>query len=152
LNGKNNILVIGIGNEMRGDDAAGLLAAMKLRELRPEGITVKSCCRDGSTLLILWEGYDDVILIDAISGEEPAGSVHVIDMHTTEYTEEIFRASSHSIGLFETIKLAGYVGKVPERLILYGIGGNNFTVGDEPSPEVVAGVDRVVSMILERRG
>ena len=61
-----DILIIGIGNEYRGDDAAGLLAARKLRNYDLKGIEVIENNGDGAELINKWTGRKKVILIDAV--------------------------------------------------------------------------------------
>jgi len=150
LNERKNILVIGIGNEFRGDDAAGLIAAEILREKNINGVTIRTNNKDGSALLLLWEGYEDVILIDAVSAGQTPGTVHSIDMHNTEYEEKAFRTSGHAFSVFETVKLAGYINKVPSRLMLYGIEGTDFETGQSPTSAVLKGIEDVVELIAER--
>lgn len=143
------ILVVGIGNEFRSDDSAGVIAADMLREKGIDNLVVRSSARDGSALLILWEGYDNVILIDAVRSGDVPGTVHVIDLHDPKCEEKYARVSGHSFSVFETVKLAGYLGKLPPRLLLYGIEGSNFTMGGDPSTEVVTGIQKVVELITK---
>lgn len=145
----NKILIIGIGNEFRGDDAAGLIVAEKIRDKKNDNIVVRFCTRDGSALLMLWEGYDNVVLIDAVSSGAPTGTIHEIDLNATDLKEESFRTSGHSFSIFETVKLAGYVDKVPSVLKLYGIEGVAFAMGDEMSEDVTKNVDVLVERIYE---
>ena len=58
------MIVIGLGNEFRHDDAAGLIAA---RRLRDAGVAAEEY--DGDLMMVMdrWKGSDAVILIDAVS-------------------------------------------------------------------------------------
>ncbi len=141
------ILVIGIGNEFRGDDAAGLLAAEKLREKNLDHLVIRFNNRDGSALLMLWEGFDNVILIDAVSSDSEPGRIHHVDLLDSSFEEKLTRTSGHNFSIFETVKLAGYVDKVPSNLKLYGIESKNFTMGENPSEAVLTAVDRVVELL-----
>jgi hydrogenase maturation protease len=152
LNGHSELLVIGIGNECRADDAAGLIAADRLLCAGCDTLTVKTSVRDGSALLYLWDGYDDVILIDAVRSDAAPGTIHAIDMHDPQCTERTFRMSGHTFSVFETVKLAGYINKAPSRIFLYAIEGANFDIGGETSDEVTRAVDEVVRTILEIAG
>jgi len=143
------ILVIGIGNEFRGDDAAGLIAAEKLREKNLDHVVIRFNNRDGSALLILWEGFDNVILIDAVSSDSSPGTIHTIDLHDSSFEEKLTRTSGHNFSIFETVKLAGYVDKVPSKLKLYGIEGENFGAGERPSENVLTAIDEVVELISQ---
>jgi hydrogenase maturation protease len=60
------VLIIGIGNEYRSDDAAGLLAARKIRTLGIKGLDVTENNGDGADLIEKWTGRNFVILIDAV--------------------------------------------------------------------------------------
>lgn len=140
-------LIIGIGNEFRGDDAAGLIAADMLRGKSIEDVTVKTCVREGSALLLLWDGYHDVVLIDAVMSGSKPGTVTIIDLQSPEVDEQRYRASTHSFSILEAVKLAGYVGNVPQKLRLYAIEGSNFSMCIALSPEVRAAVHAVVEMI-----
>lgn len=129
-------LVIGIGNRDRGDDAAGLLVADRLTS---ERTGLRSDCTD---LMDLWEGEDEVVVVDAMRTGRPAGTVTRIDAAHTPLPAGQF-GSSHSFGLAETVELARVLGTLPERLVIYGIEGTDFTVGANPSRAVTAAVARL---------
>ena len=70
------ILVLGLGNDILGDDAVGLLAARRLRALLPESVDVVESRGAGLDLLDLLEGYDRALLLDAImTGKHPPGTI-----------------------------------------------------------------------------
>ena len=54
-------------------------------------------------------------------------------------------ASTHLIGLADALELARALGRLPPRVVVYGIEGHRFGVGDPVSPAVAAAVDRVVA-------
>lgn len=54
--------IIGIGNEYRNDDAAGLLVARQLRECRLEGVDIRELSGDGSDLMEAWNTKSKVYL------------------------------------------------------------------------------------------
>ena len=60
------ILVLGLGNDILGDEAVGLLAARRLRALLPESVDVVESGGGGLDLLDVLEGYDRAILLDSI--------------------------------------------------------------------------------------
>jgi hydrogenase maturation protease len=69
------ILVIGVGNEYRRDDAVGLIVARRLRELSPRNVTVIEESGEGTNLMESWTGADMVILIDAASSGARPGTI-----------------------------------------------------------------------------
>ena len=72
-------LLIGLGNDLRGDDAAGLLVARAAREHEHRGIEIVESGGEPVDLLDAWEGAEAAVVADAVtSGAEP-GAVHRID-------------------------------------------------------------------------
>lgn len=102
------ILVLGLGNDILGDDAVGLLAARRLRVLLPETVDVVESPGAGLDLLDLLEGYDRAVLIDAImTGKHPPGTI-------LEFSAEDFKKddapSPHYAGLPTVIQLSESLG------------------------------------------
>jgi len=69
-------VVIGVGNDFRRDDGAGLAVAGRLRGRVPGGVSVVECEQEPSRLLDAWSGADRAFVVDACSGGGPAGTVH----------------------------------------------------------------------------
>ena len=104
------ILVLGLGNDILGDDAVGLLAARRLRLLLPDSVDVVESGGGGLDLLDALEGYDRAILLDAIlTGTHPPGTI-------LEFSAEDFKKddapSPHYAGLPTVIQLAESLGIV----------------------------------------
>jgi hydrogenase maturation protease len=134
------VVVIGIGNAARGDDAAGLIAARRLGGLEHEG--------DPVGLLDAWAGAGVAVVIDAVrSGAEP-GTVHRFDGGRTPLPARLRSSSStHAIGLAEAIELGRALERLPARLIVYGIEGRCFEAGAPLTPAVAAAVDAVSAAV-----
>jgi len=143
-------LIIGIGNPYRKDDDVGLYVARKVRETGLENIDVVEGVGDGIALLNVWEGASRVIVIDSvISGREP-GSVYCFDAINEEIPTDLFTGySTHSISVVDALELAKVLGKLPQRMILYGIEGNEFSLGVGLSPQVQKTADKLVERIIE---
>lgn len=145
------ILVIGLGNRMRGDDGAGLEVARRLRAT--DGLETVEHDGDPIELLELWAGADPVVLVDAVIGDRPPGAVHRFEPDRGPLPSRLASpASSHALGLAETIELARSLGRLPERAVVYGIEARRFALGAEMSAAVEAAVDRVVAMVPAERG
>ena len=101
--------VIGIGQSMRGDDAAGLEAVRMWQLLRVEPadrseIHVRTIQQPGLDLLEALEGVEAAVLVDAIqSGSEP-GSVRQLAIEDLGSAETHWH-SMHSWGVGETLAL-----------------------------------------------
>jgi len=133
-------LIIGCGTDGRGDDAAGLLAARRLRALGGEALEHTG---DGLALMELWAGAGDVILIDAVCGPGEPGGVLVWDARTAPLPADRARGSTHAFGVAEAVELARALGRLPRTLTVYGIAGRRFETGTAPSAEVAAAAERV---------
>ncbi len=150
-------LIIGIGNASRGDDAAGLIAARRIREallVRPDfpdpgRIAVLEQNGEGTALVALWEGARTVILIDAVLSGAVPGSILRLDARSQPFPAGFRGRSTHAFGVAEAIELARALDRLPPRLIIYGIEGRSFAVGEAPSGAVEAAAWAVVERVLD---
>jgi hydrogenase maturation protease len=148
LKSTGNKIVIGIGNEYRGDAAVGLLAARRTKELGLQGVTVLEQDGDGAQLMEAWSGARVVMIIDAACSGAPAGTVHCFEANVGPLPAHFSRHSTHAFGIVEAIELARALGELPERVIVYGIEPGNFGAGTEISPEVRTALDHVVNDLV----
>ncbi len=141
-------LFVGIGNPLRGDDAAGLLAARALRARGADGIEVCELEGEPVGLIEAWEGAEAVLLADAVCSGGEAGEVHRVEAAAGPLPASLAGASTHALGLAEAIELARALERLPPRLVLYGIEAASFETGAEPSPAVRAAAERVAETAL----
>ncbi|MGO9580427.1 MAG: hydrogenase maturation protease [Desulfobaccales bacterium] len=145
---KPSLKVIGVGNEWRGDDAAGLLAARRLKadpQLRVEIVESRGTA---GAVREAWKDAAGVIVVDAVvSGGRP-GAIYRFNAHGAGVPVEISRSSStHGWGVAEALALGHVFKELPPRLIIYGIEGKNFGPGQEVSQEVEAAIPELVRRI-----
>ena len=128
------MIVIGIGNPWRRDDGAGLAVA-RLLAGTPDVVVLE---REGepASLIDAWDGTDALWLVDAVSSGSAPGTVQRIDVAERELPAELFRASTHHLGLAEAVELARALGRLPTRVVFYGIEGGSFGAGEGLSLEV----------------
>jgi hydrogenase maturation protease len=145
-------LLLGLGNPVRGDDVAGLLVARSVRRRRPGGVEVLELEGEPVDLIDAWEGAGLTLVADAVvSGGEP-GQVHRIDAGAGPLPASLCGPSSHALGLAEAVELGRALGRLPRRLILFGIEGARFEVGAEPGQAVLGAVERVADAALKELG
>jgi hydrogenase maturation protease len=149
---KNGVLVIGIGNEFRGDDGAGIQAARRLAALEPPGVTVLEQSGEGATLMETWQTAATVFVVDAVQSADPPGTIYRFDAGREPLPAHFAGYSSHAFGLAEAVAMARLLGQLPARLIVYGVAGRNFDYGVTLSPEVETAVDRLVARLLSEVG
>ncbi len=142
--------IIGVGNDYRRDDAAGLAAARILRELPLPGVTVLEKNGDAAELLELWQDPIPAILIDAMRSGARPGTVRRFDAAQEPIPAALFfSTSTHSFGVVESLELARTFAQLPSRLIVYGIEGKSFDPGVGLSPEVQQALPRLVAQIRQ---
>ena len=138
-------LIVGLGNPVCGDDAAGLAAARALADALPDA---RVLVWEGEPigLLDLWDDETDCIVIDAMAGASP-GRVVRFDASAEEIPAAYAQRGTHAMSLAEAIELARALGRVPARLLVYGIEGASFAAGDRMSDAVARAVDEVVGRV-----
>ena len=101
-------LVLGLGNELLSDDGVGIRAARSLREEFQSQADVIECSESGLTLLDILEGYDRVLLLDAIlTGHHPPGTLLEFG---PEDLQHAVAPSPHTTGIPELLQLAKRLG------------------------------------------
>jgi hydrogenase maturation protease len=138
-----------IGNRWRCDDAAGLEVAARLRGTLPPAATLVEHEGEPTALIDAWAGAGVLWLVDAVASGAAAGTVHRLDASNRELPADLFRASTHHVGVAEAVELARALGRLPRQTILFGIEGGSFEIGDELTAPVAHAVVRVADAIRE---
>ena len=138
--------IVGVGNALRGDDAAGLVFIERLAERAPDARCYRSD-GDVSRLIDCFGRYGSVVIVDAARCDMPTGSVIRIDALREPLDPGKLRSSTHALGLGEAIALARALGALPRRLEVFAIVGERFDHGAALSPPVAAAVDQVVERV-----
>jgi hydrogenase maturation protease len=145
--GDEPVVVVGVGNSYRGDDAAGLLVANTLAGTLPDGVALHRCEQEPSRIMDAWGGAEAAIVVDAVSGDEPPGTLHLFDASTEPLPARAFRSSTHALGIGEIVELARAMGSLPRRVLVYGIEAGSFEPGHPVTPPVAAAVQAVAESI-----
>jgi hydrogenase maturation protease len=148
-NKRPQLLIIGIGNPFRSDDAAGIALAHRLRERVPRGVRVIEETGEGAALLDAWRDAPAVILVDAVHSGAPPGTLHRFDLQAHEIPSQFFRFSTHTFGVAEAVELARTLHRLPSCLIFHGMEGKEFASGEGFSPEVERALSPALECILE---
>lgn len=142
-------LVIGIGNEWRSDDAVGLVVARRLAVLDP---TLRAAVHGGEPVDLIheWMDEDEVILVDAVESGARPGTIHRIEAAEPGLANAPARGSTHALGVAEAIALGRALGRLPGRLLLFGIEGGRFDAGASLSPDVERAAEELAHELLDR--
>jgi hydrogenase maturation protease len=147
-------VVVGVGNEFRRDDGAGPEVIARLRALQPgdaslSGVTLALSDGEPGRMIDLWEGTRLAVVIDAVRDPAmPPGYRYQVAVDALTGIVD-GAASSHSIGLGDTVELARVLGRLPARLTVLAVVGRDFGFGTELTAEVAAAVPELVERVRE---
>lgn len=97
-------LLLALGNDIMGDDAAALKAAQRLKDQAMPGVDVSDTIEAGLALLEILSGYNHVLLLDTIvTGKHSPGTI--LELSQEDF-QKVLGASPHYAGLPEVIELA----------------------------------------------
>ncbi len=141
------LVILGLGNDLLGDDGIGLIVADALHGLEGPQISVRSSAQSGLYLLEHLQGFDDAIVVDSVVGDRP-GTVR--ELRGTAM-EAVSVPSAHYAGLPEALAIARASGlRVPRRLRIFGVEiGPAQSIGSAPSGDVTAAIPRAIDAVLE---
>jgi hydrogenase maturation protease len=108
----NKILVLGLGNELFGDDGVGIHVVRRFRQKLEENnafledhrnIDFLECSLTGLALLDVIVGYDTLVIIDTIKSPKPeAGKIRMLDGIDLRH---IPGPSPHYVSIPQTIEI-----------------------------------------------
>ncbi len=138
-------LIIGIGNRFRSDDALGPLV---VDELKACGLPAIEHSGEPAGLMDAWQGYDHVILVDAVfSGGEP-GTIHYYDLTQKTLPADFAKPTSHAVGIAEAVEFARVLNKLPKKIEFYGVEGKAFGMREgELTPDVTKAMKEIVTQL-----
>jgi len=135
-------IVIGVGNDLRGDDAAGWETVRRL--VPSPSLVLLEHGGDAPGLISLWGPDDDVVVVDAVVSNDPPGTIVEIDALAGKLPAAVSWATTHGAGVAEGIEMARVLGLLPKSLLVLGIVARTFDLGTPMTPEVERAVDEVV--------
>lgn len=140
------IVIIGVGNDSRRDDGAGLLFVRRLRKQMQHSDDVLLLESDGdpATLLDAWTGAGLAIVVDASRSGAAPGTLVELDASTVSIGLGL-RHSSHTMGVAEAARLGAVLGRMPDRIRIFAIEGEEFGFGEG----VGSAVDETVTRLVE---
>ena len=146
-------MLIGIGNAWRGDDAAGLHLVRRLQpRLEALGVRVLELSGEAGELLEAWQGSGLVVVADAVSSGAEAGTLHRYDATAGPLPAQLASPSTHGWGLAQAVELGRALGRLPRRLVVYGIEGEDFLTGRGLTPAVERAVDEAAERLIGELG
>ncbi len=123
------ILIAGVGNELRQDDAFGVLLAQKLQEeaFFPSSVRVMEIGSAGIHLVQqLFDGYDVLILLDIVKWGGSAGTIHFKEVDVKDIAQlppdekNEFLADMHYINPLKALMMAKAIHVLPKQVLFLG--------------------------------
>ncbi len=161
------ICVVGIGNTWASDDGVGPQIVNQLHNLYVDtpqdawskngrgdekdiapAVTFKTTPRPDVSLLNIFSNSDVLIVVDAVVGNMPPGTIHrQIWQPGLLNSRGVERASSHGFGVREILDLAETLDQLPAQVILWGIEAASTEPGQGLSPTVESAVPDIVDQL-----
>lgn len=142
-----SIVVVGVGNPTRGDDAIGRLIAKALAAKQLTDIRVFECEGQATHVLEVLAGAEAVIMIDACQSGASVGTIHRYEAAQRPIPAAIENVSSHGFGLAAALELARSFRQLPSYCVVFAVEGEDFTHGAPLSAQVAAQFDELVARV-----
>lgn len=143
------LLVLCVGNDLRGDDGIGCEIARRLTSDGATGWDVQLVEDDALSLMDAWQGYERVLIVDALQANGSPGRILTLDATEGPLNAIMNDVTSHGLGLGHSLELARSLGRLPRRCLVVGMEGARFTIGDGLSPEVADHIPALLTRIGE---
>jgi len=150
---KKRVLIAGIGNRLRGDDGFGPRVVEELARVGlPRGVELRDLGLARVTLAQDLEGFDMVVLVDAVQGEGEPGEVWVeaLGVEGEEDPAQLSRLSLHEVGLEGFLLFAKALGVLPPRIVLVGCVPGDLSPRLGLSGPVEAAVSQAVALVKKK--
>ena len=131
--------VLVLGDAMRGDDGAALLAARQLEVAAIPDCRIRRVGQLGPDDLVAALAEGPCLVLDAVRGIAP-GEVVELPLARVADAAGPQPASSHALPPGVIVRLAAVLGAPLEAGTFLGIGGERFELGDGISPAVRRGL------------
>ena len=148
-------LIIGCGNLLRGDDAAGPIF---VRRMWQRGLPAGVRCADGGTggmdVAFQMRSVPHVILVDAASSGSAPGTIFELPGEEVEQLPPLTGINPHSFRWDHALAFGRWLLKedYPDRITVYLIEGQSFAIGQELSTPVDRAVDQLIERLLDTLG
>ncbi|UCE22154.1 MAG: hydrogenase maturation protease [Candidatus Aminicenantes bacterium] len=150
------ILVLGLGNELYGDEAVGIHVIRKLREdfEKPEeaaewleNVELEECSLSGLALLEVIVDYDTLVIIDSIKKEKPVtGKIHLLEKKDLRHLPG---SSPHSVSFPQSLELGKKLGlNVPSKIKIIAVEAKNqYNLGEGLTEEMTKAMPVIVEEV-----
>lgn len=148
---RENILIVGVGNRLLGDEGVGLHIIDNLLQIpMPPYVNIIDCGCDLLNLMPYLNKPYKIIIIDAIRAGKKPGEIYKFDYSELEITEvKIY--SAHQVGVIDSLGLLKQIcpSLANSEIILIGIEPKVIEPSADLSKEVKESIPDVTKLILD---
>lgn len=141
------VAIVGLGNPLRGDDAAGPLACAAIQHLLADAAVAFLLIEQPLDLVDSLDVYEAAFIVDACLCSLPAGEV-VAFSWPAKSLEDYRSPSTHTMSLAQSLDLGYTLGLLPATIRVFAISGKEFGTGQAPTESVSLGSARAAEMIV----
>ena len=142
---KSELLILGIGNYLMGDEGVGFQTAIAIQQLPTANqVDVVDGGTGGFHLLEFFEVHDKVILIDATLDNNEPGTIRLIQ---PRFAKDFPRAmSTHDIGLRDMVNALQLMDKMPE-IYLFVVSIESI---QQQGIELTYAIEKTIPILIEK--
>ena len=143
------VLVLGVGNILLSDEAAGIRVVEALQKMAlPDCIEVVDGATRAMELVDIMRGRKTVIIVDAVAAGSEPGAVFRFGPDQLASLSKM-SLSVHDIGVHEAIFFLRMTDELPEDITFYGIQPGSLALHEGLTPEVAAAAEKVIGFVLQ---
>jgi len=116
-------LILGLGNDIAGDDGAGIRIAEELARMTAghTDVTVETAAAGGFNIIPLIEGYSRVFIVDSLrTSPSSPGRLHIMDI--SRFKQTFQGVSPHWTNLYTAVEAARRCGmEIPVSVTIFAV-------------------------------
>ena len=145
------VTVLGVGNILLQDEGFGVrvIEEMTRRFSFPPYVQVLDGGTLGMELLRFLDGTEKLILVDAIAGGQPPGTLYQFyNDEVTAYFKE--KVSAHELGIQDVLAVLGVLEQPISEMAVLGVEPESLAVSLDLTDTVAAQVDAIIELIINQ--
>ena len=142
-------LVLGLGNRLMSDDAAGPLVIEKLQQQSFNNVRICDGGTAGLNLLPEIEACDVFIAVDAARFGAAPGTVRTFEGEAMDRQLMGRKSTAHEVALADLIAAAKLMGACPEQRALVAVEPDKVSLGLEPTEPVGDAIPEMAETVVQ---
>jgi hydrogenase maturation protease len=151
---RTKILVLGLGNELYGDDGVGIHVVRRAKPILEKdpsfiekgcSLVFEECSLSGLALLDIITGYDVLVIVDTIKSDKPEhGKIRILRGQDLRHVPG---PSPHYVSIPQTIEIGRSLGlRVPSRIAVIAVEAKNmYTLGESLTREMESAIPEIIA-------